>query len=333
MRRLFSSRSHKYTAVGADDTLDLASDNLRQPTDTYDLEHVPRTKAMHDATQSRSPRPKRKLPIRRIWTRNVLFMLLSHATLAFHVGTFSNLWFIFLSTPRFDPKHPSPPNHHRHLPFIFTGGLGMPPRSVGMAMAVLGVIGITLQLLVYPTINQKLGTLLSYRLSLLCFPIAYALAPYLAIVPSSVPPPGQASGILVWMALGGVFFIQVLARTFALPAAIILINNCSPHPSVLGTIHGIGQSVSSASRTVGPILGGWLYGLGLSHGIVGGVWWGLGVVAVCGWVASGWVYEGTGHEIFLEGEEEEEERKLQGRSSGSSRTASDEDDESTRAYR
>ncbi|KAI9879498.1 MAG: hypothetical protein M1830_008374 [Pleopsidium flavum] len=334
LRRLFRSHSHKYTAVSADDTLDFSSDDLQRSTEMYVLEQVVRTKSTHHATQLPPPKPKRKLSIHRIWTRNVLFTLLTHGILAFHVGTFSNLWFIFLSTPRFDPDHPSPANHHRHLPFIFTGGLGMPPRSVGMAMAVLGVIGITLQLLVYPIVNQKLGTLLSYRLFLLCFPLAYALAPYLSIVPSSVPPPAQASGVLVWMALGGVLFIQVLARTFALPATIILINNCSPHPSVLGTIHGIGQSVSSASRTVGPVLGGWLYGLGLSHGVVGGVWWGLGAVAVCGWVASGWVYEGSGHEIFLEGEDDVEgEGKLQEPSSRSSRITSDEDDERTRTHR
>ena len=299
MRRLYRSRSRGYKPVSLEDTFD-ASPSTMLTMESYNLENNSNSLP----TSVEPTKPRRKLPIRRIWTRNVLFTLLTHAILAFHVGTFTNLWFIFLSTPRFDPKHPSPPDHHRRLPFVFTGGLGMPPRSVGMAMAVLGVIGITLQLLVYPTVNQRLGTLPSYRLSLLCFPIAYTLAPFLSVVPCSVPPPSQATGILVWVALAGVLLVQVVARTFALPAAIILINNCSPHPSVLGTIHGIAQSVSSASRTVGPVLGGWVYGLGLSHGVVGGVWWGLAAIAVCGWVASGWVYEGSGHEIVLEGEEE-----------------------------
>lgn len=185
----------------------------------------------------------------------------------------------------------------------------MPPRTVGFAMSVLGIIGIILQLLVYPTVNQRLGTLRSYRLFLCLFPIAYCLAPYLAIVHSTTSPPTQASGPLLWAALSAVVFVQGLARTFALPANTILVNNCSPHPSVLGTVHGIASSVSSASRTVGPIAGGWLYGLGLRKGVVGGVWWGLAGVAILGQVASGWVYEGNGHEILLEGEEDEEERE------------------------
>ena len=78
---------------------------------------------------------------------------------------------------------------------------------------------------------------------------------------------------------------------------------------MLGTVHGIASSVSSASRTVGPIAGGWLYGLGLRKGVVGGVWWVLAGVAIVGHVASGWVYEGDGHEILLEGEEVEQEER------------------------
>jgi hypothetical protein len=173
-------------------------------------------------------------------------------------------------------------------------------------MAILGIIGITMQLFVYPTVNAKLGVVRSWRIFLYCFPVSYALAPYLAIVPSRSPPPAEKDGVVLYLALCGILFIQVMGRTFALPATTILINNCSPHPSVLGTIHGIGQSVSSGMRTVGPVLGGFSYGLGLSHGIVGAVWWGLSSVAICGCIASYWVKEGDGHEIKLEGDDEDE---------------------------
>lgn len=104
-----------------------------------------------------------------------------------------------------------------------------------------------------------------------------------------------------------VLFVQVLARTFALPATTILINNCCPHPSVLGTIHGIGQSVSSGMRTIGPVLGGWAFGWGLNIGVVGVAFWGLAVVAVVGAVAGTFVKDGNGHEILLEGENDEAE--------------------------
>lgn len=264
-------------------------------------------------TKDHTPKPKRKLPFRRIWTRNVLFTLLSHGLLAMHVGTFSSLWFVFLSTPRYSPTGTTetlqlPPNYRPHPPFKFTGGLALPPPAIGAVLAILGVIGISLQLLLYPRLSFHLGTLTSYRTSLLLFPISYILVPFLSLVPSSSPAPAQATGPWIWMAITCVLGIQVLARTFALPSTAILVNNASPHPSVLGTIHGIAQSVSSATRTVGPVLAAWIYGSGLEMGVVGLAWWCMAGAAVVGAFAARWVWEGDGHEIWLEGEREEGER-------------------------
>jgi hypothetical protein len=251
--------------------------------------------------QKASPRWKQKLPFRRIFTYNVICTLVAHSLMATHLGTFNNLWYVFLSTPV------APPSTPRKLPFIFTGGLGMPPRDVGFAMAVLGVIGILMQLLIYPVINARLGTVKSWRIFLAAFPLAYILVPFLSIVPSRSPAPAEKDGILVWISLCVVLFIQVTGRTFALPATTILVNNASPHPSVLGTMHGIAQSMSSAARTFGPALGGKLYGVGLKGGVVGAVFWGLSGVAVVNCIASHFVKEGDGHEIILEGDEEVEE--------------------------
>lgn len=252
------------------------------------------------------PRWKHRLPFRRIFTYNVMCTLIAHTLLASHLGTFNSLWFVFLSTPVNDPAHPDPPSYRRHLPFKFTGGLGMPPRDVGLAMAILGIIGIGMQLFIYPAVNAKFGTVKSWRVALYCFPVAYLLVPFLSIVPSKTPPPAEKDGTLVWIALCFVLFIQVTGRTFALPATTILVNNACPHPSVLGTMHGLGQSVSSLSRTLGPTIGGALYGLGLRKGIVGAVFWGLSGLALCNCLASNWVKEGDGHEIMLEGDEEAE---------------------------
>ncbi|KAI1158762.1 major facilitator superfamily domain-containing protein [Nemania serpens] len=247
-----------------------------------------------------------RLPFRRIFTRNVSFTLVSHFFLAFHVGTFNSLWFVFLSTPVYNPGDPDPPGFKPRLPFRFTGGLGLPPRSVGLAMAFLGTIGILMQLFLYPRLSARLGTIRSWRTFLFLFPITYLVLPFLSVVPSSTAPPSEKTGLAIWVAIGGVLLVQVSGRTFALPAQTILVNNCTPHPSVLGSVHGIGQSVSSLARTIGPVAGGWLYGLGLSHGLVGGVFWGMAGVAVTGVVISFWVREGDGHEIWLDGDDEDD---------------------------
>lgn len=46
-----------------------------------------------------TPRWKKKLPFRRIFTYNVICTLIAHSLMATHLGTFNNLWYVFLSTP------------------------------------------------------------------------------------------------------------------------------------------------------------------------------------------------------------------------------------------
>jgi MFS family permease len=310
-RRLWSSiqrRKYRYTPLETIDERPSDSNEeqreglLNDERRTQDVESKPDAKPVKTT-------PKKKLPFRRIFTPNVLFTLLAHFTTAFHLGTFNNLWFIFLSADRYTPATQPSSQYHPHGPFVFTGGLGMPPRLVGIAMAILGVIGITLQLFIYPRLNDRYGVIPLYRIFVYGFPIAYVLAPYLSIVPSKSNPPDPADGPGVWLALCGVLLVQVLGRTFVLPSTMILINNCSPHPSVLGTIHGIAQSVGSAARTFGPAVAGYLFGVGLNIGVVGLSWWILAGIAAFGVLTSTWVREGSGHEIVLEDDEEEEEAR------------------------
>jgi hypothetical protein len=249
------------------------------------------------------------LPFSRIWTLNVILTLVSGAFYDFQLGAFTSLWILFLSTARSS----SPIS----LPFIFTGGLGMPAATVGIATSILGMLGMALQIFLYPPVHARLGTLRSFRYFLVLFPIAYVFAPYLAVLPSSSPAPAAASGGFIWIGIVFVLLLQVTARTFTLPASIILLNNCSPHPSVLGTIHGLGQSVSAGFRTVGPIVGGWWYGAGLEKGVIGLSWWCVALASVASCVIAMWVYEGSGHEVFLPGErgelggdQDEDERLL-----------------------
>ncbi|KAI1483455.1 MFS general substrate transporter [Daldinia eschscholtzii] len=245
---------------------------------------------------------ERTLPFRRVWTRNVIFTLITEAFYDFQLGAFTNIWTLFLSTPRSSTNETT----SRSLPWIFTGGLGMPASTVGVATSILGILGIVLQIFLYPPVHARLGTLRGFRWFLPLFPIAYFLTPYLAITPSSSGPSEPASGPAIWIYMTLIQLLQVTARTITLPASIILLNNCSPHPSVLGLIHGLGQSVSASFRTIGPIVGGWWYGAGLEMGMVGWSWWAVAFVSALGCASAMFVYEGSGHEILLEGEKDED---------------------------
>lgn len=298
---------------------------------------------MNDRGERIEERPVQRLPFRRIWTSNVLWVLLTVAIFDFHMGAFNNLWILFLSfhrqftagvdnvgppqqaggppangggAPPPDPVGAPPVGapdgghllardvlHSRGL-FKFAAGLAFPPPTIGFAMAIIGFIGVALQFLLYPWANARFGLMRAFRISLFLFPLAYYLAPYIALLPSATAPPEPASGWVIWMGISAVLLLQVAARTFALPATIILINNSSPHPSVLATIHGIGQATSATFRTLGPMLTGYWFGMWTKRGIIGMAWWITGSISAIGCVASFWVRNGSGHEIFLPGEEE-----------------------------
>lgn len=226
-------------------------------------------------------RPYKRPSFRQVWTRNVLLTLLAHFLLAFHASAFNAMIFVFLPMPR-------APEGGRSGFFHFSGGLGLPSSKVGLATAVIGVIGLPLQIFLYPRVQARMGTLPSYRAFLPFSPIAYTLVPFLVLIPR-LP-------WLVWPAFTFTVGLQVISRTFVLPAAIILVNNSVTDPSVLGTVNGVAQSVSSAARTLGPLIGGWGLGLGLQHNMIGGIWWAVAVEAFIGWLVLWTIHEGRGIE-------------------------------------
>ncbi|KAJ6259772.1 Major facilitator superfamily multidrug transporter [Drechslerella dactyloides] len=244
----------------------------------------------------------RAVPLKDVLTPSVTLCLLCFIVLPLHNSTFMQLYPIFLSTPRADNSHPK-------SPLTFTGGLGLPASQVGSAMAILGFIGITMQLFIYPPLQTRLGTLRSYRLSLLLFPIAYLFTPFLAVLPSDSRDISEpASGVAVWSGIVAALFVQVTARTFAGPGNVILLINSVDNRRALGTVNGLGASLSSLARAVGPLSAGWGYGLALEEGVVGAVWWAMAVVAMGGVFVSSYITEGEG---FAHKEEEEEEEEAE----------------------
>ncbi|KAK6536174.1 hypothetical protein TWF281_000420 [Arthrobotrys megalospora] len=269
----FFNRSQQYTPLSQDIT-DEITEIPAEP---------PRTKAV---------------PLREVLTPGVTFCLICFIVLPLHNSTFMQLYPIFLSTPRRDNSHPS-------TPLSWSGGLGLPASQVGFGMAIIGFIGITMQLFIYPPLQTRLGTLRSYKLSLLLFPIAYTLTPFISILPSKNKDISEpASGPVVWTGIVIALFLQVTGRTFSSPGNVILLINSVDNRRALGTVNGLGASLSSLARAIGPLSAGWGYARALEIGCVGAVWWGMAVVALFGVFVSTYLSEGKG---FAQKEEEEDD--------------------------
>jgi len=183
----------------------------------------------------------------------------------------------------------------------------MSPLHISYAMAIMGLIVLTLQLFIYPSIPKRLGTLNCYRVFSLVFPIAYFVAPFLLGIQTGQDTATTATNILLWITIAIVLLAHIPARIFVMPASITLLNNCTPHPSTLATIHGIWQTTSAAFRTVGPVVAGYLYRIGNSLRVVGLVWWTMCVMAVIAWLISLFIREGSGHEILMPSEDDSSE--------------------------
>lgn len=183
----------------------------------------------------------------------------------------------------------------------------MHPREVGYAMSILGAVGVALQLVIYPILNDRFGTIRIWQGAMFIFPIVYTLAPFPSLVASSSSQ--SHNTVFVWISMLFVLLLFVIGRTGITPATTLLINDCTPHPSVRGTIHTAGTVIGNLSRSVFPIIAFSIFGKGLNIGVVGLGFWCVALLAILACVASRWVVEGSnGKDIVLEGEEVEVER-------------------------
>ncbi|KAK7178182.1 major facilitator superfamily transporter [Paraphaeosphaeria sporulosa] len=130
------------------------------PSKRLSEQHVNETTALLQSSSTGSSRPEPQhassqphtLPATKIWTPNVMKTMFAQFIISGHLGTFATLWAMLLSLP-------VATSQVRHLPFQFSGGLGLQTHTVGIAMSAFGLAGIVLQVLVYPSLQERWGTM------------------------------------------------------------------------------------------------------------------------------------------------------------------------------
>lgn len=249
-RRMFSARGYA-------NYIPVANDEARSPqcsTSTFSLATITAPEDAQGPPPLRE-KPARRLPFRKIFTPKVLTATASFGLLPLHNASFMHIFPIYLSTP------PSPNPHPTLL--SFSGGLGLQPSAIGLWLAAFGVVGILLQLFIYPRLQSRIGTLGILRLALSIFPLVYTITPYLSLT----------DGTTKWAFLALTICAQICARTMAIPSTVILLTEAAPDRSVLGTVHGAGNMLASLARAVGPAVGGAVFAWGVERDVIGAVWW------------------------------------------------------------
>lgn len=177
---------------------------------------------------------------------------------------------------------PAPTGHR--LPFFFSGGFGWSTQTNGGFLATQGFLQMLAQILLFPWLSKKVGSLRTFWIAMALYPLLYLLAPYLVLLPPILRVPGL---MLLLVA-------KVTFQSLSYPSLAIILTNSSPSKRVLGTLNGVAMSTASICRGFGPTLSGALDSVGDTIGMTGLAWWAIAAVALLGWLPGLAMKEGAG---------------------------------------
>ncbi|KAH0291692.1 MFS general substrate transporter [Aureobasidium namibiae CBS 147.97] len=207
---------------------------------------------------------RRDAAVSKAFTWQVCLNIVGYGILAYHTISAEQLLPVLFSLPE---SHETP-----HLPFQFSGGFALPTKVIGFILSAQGFIQMFATLFVFPFVNRKIGSLATFRLVILSYPLLYLMVPYLTLVPTALRMP-CIYFVLVW---------KVTAQALSYPSLAIMLANAAPSKKVLGTLNGVAASSASLCRAFGPTLSGLVQSLGLSVGVLGLPWWANSFVALIG---------------------------------------------------
>ncbi|KAJ5818452.1 MFS transporter [Penicillium riverlandense] len=203
-------------------------------------------------------RPTRRPTWGQVFTPQSNLVLLAYTLMAMHSMAFDSLFPVFLHYPDQDFYN----NPDVHLPFKFAGGFGVDSETIGLFYTIIGIVGIMVQFLLFPAAAQRYGVLTCLKVSSLIFPIIFFVVPFTVLVPLALRRP---TVVLIMLA-------KLTVTIFGFPSCTILLTNSASSLSVLGTLNGVGTSVSSIGRAAGPALMGMAFSYGVEKGAVPVFW-------------------------------------------------------------
>jgi len=212
-----------------------------------------------------------------IWTKRIMAIIISLSIFTYHSMTFDHLLPIFLEDPR---SHASTTAYSGSL--FFAGGLGLSLHTVGLIMAVQGLIALFTQAVVFPLAASYFGIYQLFILVTVFHPAVYLSVPPLALIPAE-------STFLLHTAIYAMLVLRNLLGILLYPLLLILLKDATPSSNVLGKVNGLAASAGAACRMVAPPVAGMLYAMGKKSGCTPLAWWASALVALVGSVQCFWV--------------------------------------------
>ncbi|OJD16508.1 hypothetical protein AJ78_03321 [Emergomyces pasteurianus Ep9510] len=203
----------------------------------------------------------------KVFTYRVTMLVIALGIFTYHSMTYDHLLPIFLQDERSGTTS-TVAKSVLNIP----GGLGLSVQTVGIIMAVNGVIALLIQAIVFPLLAEWLGVWNVFVLVTIVHPIAYFIVPFLFFLPQNLLFPGIYTCLT----------IRNIMSILDYPVLLILIKQACPSNSIMGKINGFAASAGAACRTVAPPIAGYLYGIGSKIKFTGLAWWASAIVAIVG---------------------------------------------------
>lgn len=148
----------------------------------------------------------------------------------------------------------------------FAGGLKLTEVQLAGPLSFSGACLILVSLFAFPAAQRAWGTLTVTRRGLMCAVLTAFAIPctrFAAQHGSSSGSSDVGQGDIGWLAWGLLYcamLLKSLSGCFAFTGTMIVVN-MSVDPQQLGAVNGVGQSLASLARGVGPAVGGLLWGM------------------------------------------------------------------------
>jgi MFS family permease len=187
------------------------------------------------------PTPENEEPLEYngpVWTRTIVMLIVALVLIAYHQMAAGALLPIHLQD--------MPTKPHGKLDLI--GGFGLDVHDVSVYLMVNGFLSLFVQAFIFPTFVGRVGVWYSFLCTVILYPTAYLVIPFLSAIPKLLSP--------------GIYFSLILQAFYGIvsvPSALILLKDAVPSPLVLGRVNGLAMSACCAARTVSPPLVGLLY--------------------------------------------------------------------------
>ncbi|POY73727.1 hypothetical protein BMF94_3265 [Rhodotorula taiwanensis] len=167
------------------------------------------------------------------------------------------------------------------------GGLGFKEADIGIALSISGLSSVTFQILLFPPLQLRIGTVRLYRALMSLWPVVYMLFPVMSWCAK------EKGRRAVWGVLVCFLVLKAVAN-MAYACNMIAITDSAPSKRLLGSLNGVAQMCSSLMRSVGPFGASSLFAFSVSRHVLGGqlVFYIMVVLAILG-AASTWaLHEG-----------------------------------------